>query len=178
MNRRNLVNFLLYQTGWIVALWAAGRGHPTVAWIVPGVLVAAHLALARRRAHEAGTLLAAACCGVIGDGLLCRLDWVRYAAHDAAWVPPVWIVMLWIQFATLFRFTLAWLKGRTALAFVLGLVGGPIAFLAGERFGAASLDHGRLRALIALAAIWATAVPLLNAVAWRRNAPDGDYGFR
>ena len=45
------------------------------------------------------------------------------------WLAPPWPIPLWLQFATLLRFSLRWLDRRPALAVLVGLVGGPMAFL-------------------------------------------------
>jgi hypothetical protein len=56
---------------------------------------------------------------------------------------------------------MSWLKGRFALATVLGAVGGPLAYLAGERAGAAALGPTHAIAFAVIAAEWALAMPWL-----------------
>jgi hypothetical protein len=58
------------------------------------------------------------------------------------------------------------LRGRPALGAVLGLVGGPLAYLGGEKLGAVALVQP-VPALAALAVVWALATPLLLALALR-----------
>ena len=48
---------------------------------------------------------------------------------------PLW-VGLWMQFATIMPFSLRWLSRRYWLSSVLGLVGGPLAYYAGQKAGA------------------------------------------
>jgi hypothetical protein len=88
---------------------------------------------------------------------------------------PVWDVVLWIQFATLLRYALGWLRGRPALAVLFGAVGGPVAFVAGERLGAVAFHPSPGFSLIALAVVWAMVLFLLTRLAGGRDSPPGRY---
>ena len=54
-----------------------------------------------------------------------------------------------------------WLRRRYLLAAALGLTGGPLAFLAGERLGAVSFLPPRVSHLLLLGLCWSVARPLL-----------------
>ena len=54
-------------------------------------------------------------------------------------LPPPWLLAMWAQFATTFRFSLRSVITRPVPAMLFGAAGGPIAFLAGERLGAVTL---------------------------------------
>ena len=72
---------------------------------------------------------------------------------------PIWIVILWILFAITLNHSLAWLKGRTSLAMLFGLMGGPLVYLAGEKLLAVTIASPNT--LIVLAIGWALITPLL-----------------
>ena len=59
-----------------------------------------------------------------------------------------------------------WMRGRWALAALMGAVGGPLSYLAGSRLGAMSFEEP-VSALLALAVIWAVAMPLLMLLSTR-----------
>jgi hypothetical protein len=80
---------------------------------------------------------------------------------------PLWIVALWVQFGTVLHFCMRWLSKRYLLASVLGLVGGPMSFLAGERLGAATFGQPRALSLAILALSWSIVLPALVAIADR-----------
>ncbi|MGE0443252.1 MAG: DUF2878 domain-containing protein [Gemmatimonadales bacterium] len=82
---------------------------------------------------------------------------------------PPWILVLWLQFGTVLRHALRWLRSRP-LAALLGAVGGPLSFRAGEALGAVDFGDHRLRSLAALAAVWAFAMPLM--ITWARAGSD------
>src|SRR5436190_14499843 len=83
-----------------------------------------------------------------------RADWV-------SWIVPPWIIALWIGFATLPRFSLAWLARRPAAAALLGAIGGPLSFLGGVRMGAIAPRPESALTWIVLAMEYAIVTPLL-----------------
>jgi len=84
-----------------------------------------------------------------------------FLGHQAGSPPPIWILGLWLQFATTLHFSLGWLSKRYPLAALLGLIGGPLAFLGGERLGAATFGDPRALSLGLIALAWAIALPVL-----------------
>ena len=49
---------------------------------------------------------------------------------------PHWIVAMWVLFASTLNVSLRWLRGRWALATLLGAVAGPLAYYGGAGLGA------------------------------------------
>ncbi len=110
--------------------------------------------------------------GLVFEPLLVASGAIHYAGEaggPANW-PTAWIGALWLQFGTLFRYGLWWLAGRPVLGLLLGAVGGPLTFVAGERLGAVTLGEPRSLALVLLALVWAVALPLLAATAARSGS--------
>jgi hypothetical protein len=69
--------------------------------------------------------------------------------------------VLWIQFATTFRYALHWLSGRYLLSSLLGAIGAPLAFWGGEKLGAITFLEPRWLNFTLLSLLWAAAIPLL-----------------
>ena len=89
------------------------------------------------RPNQARLLFAALSVGVVVDTLLLMLGVYGFPGGSIVdWLPPVWMTVLWIQFATTFRYCLSWLSGRYALCSIAALFGAPLAFVGGERLGA------------------------------------------
>ena len=76
---------------------------------------------------------------------------------------------MWINFALTLNGSMRWLHGRYLLAAVLGAIGGPLAYVAGVKLGAAALLASSTLVYGALAVVWAGAVPLLVWVTDRVN---------
>jgi len=79
---------------------------------------------------------------------------------------PYWIVAMWMLFGTTLNVSMNWLKGRPVLAFVFGLVGGPLAYYTGFKLGAISFDD-LFAAMTALALGWGFVMPILLTLAER-----------
>ena len=88
---------------------------------------------------------------------------------NRGWLPsplgPLWMTALWANFAMLLDHSLRWLRGRPALAAIAGAIGGPAAYLGGERLGAVAIAGGY--GVFLLAAVWAAAMPLLAELSGR-----------
>lgn len=169
---KNVANFTLYHVAWFVAVVGAARGAMWSGPVAMAVVIAIHLALLPDRGRELRFLL---CVGVLGSLADTGLAAVGATAYPTSarewpmpWVPP-WITALWIGFATLPRFSLAWLARRPWLAAVLGAVGGPLAYLGGVRLGAVAVGPDPALTWLALAGEYALALPLLVRLAPARS---------
>jgi hypothetical protein len=174
-----LLNVVLYQTGWFAVVLGAAHGHPWPGMATGLGLFAIHVLAARARRDE---LLLGLVAGVLGFGIDTLLQGAGVLAFETGlvvpWLAPPWLIPLWVQFATLLRFSLRWLAGRHSLAAILGAIGGPVAFLAGERLGAVTFPAGTPVALGALALVWAGIVPLLLVFAGRLGTEAGEGCYR
>jgi hypothetical protein len=107
--------------------------------------------------------------------------WVRSGLLDyaAAWPwagSPAWILALWWAFALAIVPLLAYLHRRLLLAAVLGAIGGPLAYLGAARgWDVVQFASPQWHSLLALAAGWALAMPLLAWLA-RRGLQSESHG--
>lgn len=156
------VNFLLYQIGWFCCVLGAAWHSPWLGMSIALGLVAAHFWLATDRTTQLKLVLAAAGVGFIIDS---SQLWIGAFVFPSGilvdWLPPPWMTVLWIQFATTFRYSMRWLSRRYALSAFFGFTGAPLAFFAGERLGAIQFLTPRLTHYALLALLWSVAVPLL-----------------
>lgn len=161
-----------YQAVWFAAVIGAGHG---LAW--PGVLamllyVLVQLACARNWRTDLSLMGVALVFGVLLDGALIRSGLASYAAGwpDPA-LAPAWILALWVTFALTFSQSLRYLQNRLWLAALLGLVGGPLAYLGAARgWQVVTFAEPSWRGLLILAIGWALATPALAWLARRGNA--------
>ena len=158
--RTVLVNLCLYQTGWFACVLGAAMGHP---WTGAGTalfLLTVHLLLCRERRKEILTVSCIALGGTLIDSVQAFSGVLVFlSGYWTQWVVPFWITVMWLQFATLFHFALSWLSGRYFLSAVLGSIGGPLAYLTGERLGAAIFPCSFRFSYTVLAIVWFFVLP-------------------
>ena len=162
-----LFNFLMFQAAWFATVLGAANGAPWMGPVAVLAVVAAHLRRTRQPGVESRLILGSVLLGLLGDSLVLATGWISYP--NGLWVPgiaPYWILALWAVFATTLNVSLRWIHGRYALAAVFGAIGGPLSYLAGAKLGAMTIV-ATAPALIALALLWALAMPMLAFLAAR-----------
>lgn len=171
-----IINVLLYQVGWFSCVLGAALGFPISGAVGALALVTIHLLLVDERKTEIKLMLCACLLGVVVDSLQQAVGLFTFRA-DPRWPLwlPLWVFVIWAQFATLFRFALHWLAGRYLLGALFGAIGGPLAYWGGIRMGAATFGGSPELALISLAVVWALVMPLLLWLNQRFNSAEGQY---
>jgi len=158
---KSVKNFILYNVAWFACVFFAANGQPWVG-IASVVLVGlAHLLTVSAWKKEALLMGVAACIGVVWESLLVNVGVLAYpTASGTGPFAPLWIVALWINFATTINYSLAWIKRSWWLAAVFGAVGGPLAFLAGAGMGAVVFPEPVV-SLLVIGVGWGVLLPLL-----------------
>lgn len=164
---RLLINFAAFQAGWFACVLGAAHGLPLLGPLVVLAVVALHLVLSRRPATELRLILSAMVAGVVADSLLVFSGWVSYPTGTLVpGMAPYWIIAMWALFATTLNVSMKWLRDRPVVTVMMGAIGGPMSYLAGQKLGAITFLQP-LPALAALTLIWALAMPLLMLAATR-----------
>lgn len=158
-----LVNYGLYQAGWLAAVGGAALGHGAGGAAIAAALMGAHLMIASDRREAARLIAVATLTGaVIEAWQLHAGTYLLLGGRAAGSVPPSWLLALWAQFATTFSYSLRSVLARPAAAVLFGTLGGPLAFLAGERLGAVTLATPVWPGLLRLAVAWGLALLLFS----------------
>ena len=163
------INIIVYQVCWLACILGAAKQMPLVGVALVAIAAAYHLYSAPRALPEFKLLIIAAVIGAVWDSLPVSMGWLVYPSGmllDGA--APYWIVALWVVFATTFNVSLRWFKEHLLLAALFGAIGGPLAFLAGERLGGVEFLNYPM-GLTALAIGWGVLMPVLLLIADRFN---------
>ena len=164
-----VANLILFQAGWLACVLGAAQGFPWTGPLAVAAIVLAHLCWAEQPAVEARLLAICTLVGVLFDAGLLATGWVSFP--NGWWLPglaPYWMAAMWLLFATTLNLSMSWLKGHAKLAAVFGAVGGPLAYLGGERLGGIELLE-QWPALVALAVGWGVVTPALTWLASKLN---------
>jgi hypothetical protein len=171
-----LLNYILYQAGWFACVLGAAWGYAAAGTCIGLLTLALHFGLAQHRRAELELALAAAAIGLCVDTTQIWLGTLHFGAGTVvAWLPPPWMVVIWMQFATTFHYSLRWLQHRPLRAALFGAVGGPLAFWAGRRLGVVELHPDLWPSLLSLAVLWSVAMPLSVWLAEHQAQGEGEY---
>ena len=167
---KSLINVLGFQIGWFSCVLGAAHGMPWLGLLVALPVMGWHLTQANNPRLELGWIIPATLIGSLFDQTLLSAGLLQYPA--SAWpasLLPVWMMVLWLLFFTTLNVSLRWMRKRHLVAIVFGLVGGPLAYLAGARMGAMQLlDKPMLLIIVGLG--WAVITPL---TLWVSSKYDG-----
>ena len=141
-------------------------------WASAAVLLTllAHLKFIARP-HEWQLLLLTMFIGGVVDTVLAAAGIFTFTAAGTFWpqnVIPLWLLLLWANFATTLCHSLSWLRQYPIIAFGLGGIAGPLAYLGGSKITDKLIITQSLPGFaIALAVAWAVLCLLLPYLAER-----------
>ena len=174
MRRTPLINYALYQAGWFACVLGGASHRPWTGFLIAVILIGVHLTLSLERSLDVRLVVMATAVGLVVEAVQIATGTYRFSSgtvNDA--LPPPWLLAMWAQFATTFRFSLRRVIKRPLYAALFGAAGGPIAFLAGERLGAVTLLPPLTQGVLRLSMSWAIALVVCAAVV-RRVTPEQD----
>ena len=157
-----LWNIVSLNAGWFACVLGAANGYNWLGPAVVAALVAIHLSIRPARRRELATLAAAAVFGYTLDSIMVLAGVFEFPAQARIGAPStVWMVALWINFATALNTALHWLQGKHRLAAVLGAIGGPLAYVSGIQFGGLLAPAGMTLLVVGVSLQWAIATPVV-----------------
>ena len=156
-----LINLLSFKTGWVASVASAAASVPVLGAAAAAGVVGFHLARVQNVRAEAWLLILVALIGLAWES---ALVWAGLINYDTGFlVPgfaPYWIVAMWVLFATTLNISMRWLRKNAIVTSLVGAIGGPLAFVAGESMGAVSFTNPSM-SLIVIGIGWALLLPFL-----------------
>ena len=157
MRTHQWANFAAFQLAWLVAVWGASVG---LSWLGPVAVagwVSAYALWQNRARADVPLWLGAGVLGGVTDSILVWSGAMAFPESAGPGFPTtLWMIALWINFAAALRHCMGWLCGRFVLATVFGAIGGPLAYLAGDKLGALEIH-----VLPAVVIAWTLVMPCL-----------------
>ena len=160
---RQIAEWLGFQLVWLACALGAAQGRNAPGMIAAALFIGAVLAIKERPWSECLAILASGAVGLVAESVLVSIGLVRFAAPwPNPQLAPGWIVALWFAFGATLS-TVASLLGHHLVvkASLIGLVAGPLAYWAGARLGALEITGSAPLTYLAIALIWAIALPSL-----------------
>ena len=153
---KNLINAGLFQLGW----FACVLGGNSLWLLLAGGALLAHLLWISRSLAQVRLIAVVCVLGSTVDNLL--LNAGVFAFKQPGVLIPFWLVLLWALLAITLNHCLAWTAKPLWRAILLGAIGGPLSYYAGQRLGAVQFPLGLWPTLLGLSLLWAGLFPLLS----------------
>ena len=154
VTKKLLINLALFQIGWMVCV--IGGNLYAVGFTVLALLVHRWQVMGSRAEWKLiGIVVLVGC---LWDITMARTGVIHYADADPLGI-PLWLVCLWILFATTFMHGLYWLSRHLGLAAVFAGVLGPASYWFGSRLTDAELGLPLVTSVAVMAAGWAVLFP-------------------
>lgn len=154
MMRHPLVNIAIYQGIWFLCVL---KGNAGALYALP--LLAVHFYFSVSRISDLKIMGVFLFAGIVIDG---GLQLAGFFSFTVSGVPlPFWLIVIWLALSTLTNHSLSWMKRRPLLCVLFGALGGPLAYLAGERLGSAAFALPLYWSITILAVVWGVFWPLV-----------------
>lgn len=167
-----IINAIAFQIAWFSALYGGKNDWLTLS-LLPAALAAIFHLVLRRHSLKAGIrlMIGVLILGFLVESAFIALGAIGYVGTAIfGFGPPLWIMAMWLAFATLPHGCLDWLRGKWLLQIVLGGLTGPLSYLAGAKLGGATLYGPVLQSLAIIGIGWAIALPMIFGLADRLRA--------
>ena len=104
--------------------------------------------------------------GLIGTMIDTSMAYSGILTYNGKYTPstlfaPLWITSMWCGFSATINHSLQWLRHRYFASVLLGVVFGPLAYLAGVKFGAIEFDAAAIIALLIIAIFYGLTIPIM-----------------
>ena len=122
-----ITNGILFQAGWFLCVLL---GDQAALWVVPTSLVIFWLFFSRA-VKDYLLILSILAFGIAGDVLVGVFGILQYP--DNSVTAPLWMISLWVLFATTIPWSLRWLTDSRFKFIALSTLGGTTSYFAGVR---------------------------------------------
>lgn len=156
---RLALNFLLFQIGWFACLLV---GMPWLLGICSVLLMAHFIWVVPKQSVwlEVSLLFKVLVVGFCLELLYLYVDVL--VRSDGVLIPPVWLLLIWVLFATTFSYSLRWLRKKLYLSAIFAAIAAPLSYYAGVNLNSLMSFNSDIFFSVALIAVsWAITFPFL-----------------
>lgn len=164
-----LVDKLWFNGLWFQACWLSAVFGRTTLLPVLMLLLALHFWLVADPRRELLRIAPVALLGIAVDAGLSFADVYRFPGGVLL---PMWLVCLWISFATTLHRSLGFISRHPLVAGVAGAIALPFNYWAGQRLGAVEFGLPLVQTLGLLSVVWLVVLPAMVYLAARSAAAE------
>jgi hypothetical protein len=168
LTNNKLINLALFQGVWLVTVLGAANNNLWPGLMGFTVFLAVHYCLSSSAYADFLLAVCAVFIGLAAETIFVQTDLLVYSAKAIyVGIVPLWVLILWGNFALIMNGCLNWLQGRYVLAAVLGFMGAPLSYLGGIQLGAAVAGTDLEIVLLGVAFTYAVVTPCFLYMALR-----------
>lgn len=166
--RNNLISVALFQGVWFTTVWGAIIGNHLVGPAALAFAMACHYFVFGTAKADFLLVAISAATGLVIETIYIQAGLIMYAnSFPSTYLAPLWVWVLWGNFALIMNGCIKWLQGKPLLAAVLGFLGAPLSYYAGIQLGAATSGPSKTTLLAVIAITYAIVTPLFLNLAHR-----------
>ena len=160
---KSLFNIIGFQLSWWACVLGAGNNYPYAGPIAMALFLLTHYYFFSKNIQEIKLIIIFGLVGTLIDSFIIYTGILNYAwSYQVCFsIAPLWITAMWCGFSATINHSMNWLKNKWLIAFILGVVFGPAAYITGENFGAISFYSDLTTIVIVLSLVWGISIPLI-----------------
>lgn len=151
--QRFCVNAISFQLVWFIAVQADSN----ITMAITVLLLLSHQIFLVRTNSEWVFIIGFAAIGIVIDSLLQALGLISFS-HSLSFfgisTAPLWLICLWLAFATTLCHSLFWLRNKTWAIALLSASGVPLSYYAGAKFSGSEITQPTWIFLVTEACVW------------------------
>lgn len=153
---KNLFNLIGFQVSWWLCILGTNYQFPYIGPLSMLVFLLIHFLYYRVDKKELILILLVLLIGTLIDTLFAYSGMIDYKGvySSSILLAPLWITAMWAGFASTVNHSMAWLKEKPLITFLMGLFAGPLAYFTAEKFGIIRINGPTIICTAALAIIW------------------------
>ncbi|MCX7553927.1 DUF2878 domain-containing protein [Marinicella sp. S1101] len=136
-----LINVILLNVLWFTCVLGAANDLLWPGFVVLLVLIGINIYKKSLNKIDVKIVLFSIIFGLVIDGILHARGMVNYELKilDAAFLPPIWIMILWVGFGATVRTGMQWLLNHPKIGAMFMLIGAPLSYVSAAKLGAAQI---------------------------------------
>ncbi len=139
--KQQYILFALSYFGWFGCVFSGKFELGPVSYLVPAVFLAVYNRVERLNWALLLVFSIIIVFGLAFDTLALSQGWIVMTQSHSGWLPPHWLIALWLLFAFAVPMYNTWLKEKYLLAGVLGFFIGPVTYFSGGKLGVLLMDQ-------------------------------------
>ena len=158
-----IFNIVGFQVSWWGCVLGVKSGMIYLGPFLMFAFLAVHVIRTLDNLSEIKLIILFGCIGTVIDTSMAYFGVLIYNGtyFPDTYIAPLWITSMWCGFSATVNHSLSWLHSRYVASAVLGVVSGPLSYLAGAKFGAIEFDAAPIIALGIIAIFYGLTIPLM-----------------